>query len=495
MSIYTSTRDKDNRMESHAAVIQGLASDGGLFVPEKITPFLNLSRLQNLSYEDTAFLILSAFMDDCNPEDLRTCIHSAYDHSFDTDKIAPVTSFGKNALLELWHGPTCAFKDIALTLLPHLMKTACTMDHIDDTIAILTATSGDTGKAAISGFSNVPGTAITVFYPEDGVSDIQKRQMQTSIGDNVNVVSVKGNFDDCQRMVKEACSSPEVLASLDHVRISSANSINTGRLLPQIVYYVTSYMDMVRMNRISLNDPVNFCVPTGNFGDILAGYMAKLIGLPINRLICASNSNHVLTDFINTGTYNTERPFISTMSPSMDILISSNLERLLYLMSGRNTSLVTKCMQSLLDTGSYTVPTHLKESIQCLFSGYWADEDSCSAEIKTAYEQEDILIDPHTATGVYAMHAYQKETGDQTPCIVLSTASPYKFARDVYRSLSGESVENSFEAVHKLHAYTGTAIPDPISSIQNMLIRFTKTISVNEGIPYLCRYLKEVRHD
>ncbi len=495
MSIYISTRNKNSRFESHAAVIQGLAPDGGLFVPETIKPFLNLCRLQNLSYEETAFEILSAFMDDYSSENLKACIHSAYKDSFDTDKIAPTVSFGSNALLELWHGPTCAFKDIALTLLPHLMRTACSMDYIDDTIAILTATSGDTGKAAISGFSNVPNTSITVFYPEDGVSDIQKRQMQTSVGNNVNVVSVQGNFDDCQRMVKEACSSHEVLESLDHVRISSANSINTGRLLPQIVYYVTSYMDMVRMKKISIGDPVNFSVPTGNFGDILAGYIAKLIGLPIKRLICASNSNHVLTDFINTGIYSIDRQFLSTMSPSMDILISSNLERLLFLMSGRNESLVQKCMQSLHDKGSYAVPDHLKQTIQCLFSGYWANEEQCAQEIRSTYENDHILIDPHTAVGAYAMHAYQDETSDHTPCIVLSTASPYKFAKDVYRSLSGIEISDSFEAIEQLHAHTGIAIPKPISSIQNMPIRFNESIAVNDGIPYLCKYLKEVRHD
>ncbi len=491
---YQSTRNHSISVTPQEAVLHGLAEDGGLFVPSEQLPVLNPEDYLNHSYQNTAEKVLSILLDGYSEEEIRRSVQSAYDSRFTSPEIVPLTKVSDGWLMELWHGPTSAFKDIALTILPHLLSEAYGEEGCDDTIAILTATSGDTGKAALSGFADVPHTAITVFYPSDGVSEIQKLQMQTSRGANVMVAAVRGNFDDCQRMVKEACRSEEVLNACHHVTISSANSINIGRLAPQVVYYFTSYAKLVKGGAIKAGDPVNFVVPTGNFGDILAGYLAKKMGLPVSRLICASNSNHVLTDFLNTGTYSIHRPFHLTMSPSMDILISSNLERLLYFESG-NDAFVRSCMEQLQKEGSYTIPEDMLKKIRTIFSGYWTDEASCREEIRNLFETEHQLIDPHTAIAYHAMHEYQKETGDQTPSIVLSTASPYKFAKDVLSCISSEVPEDPFEAMQKLSSLSNTEIPAGLAELKDLPIRFETVIENQDGIPFIQKRMEELSHD
>ena len=492
---YISSRNRKDTVSAHQAIIQGLSKDGGLYTIEPVTQKIDLNEILNRSYQDTALLILSKLLDDFSIEELSHCIHGAYDSHFDSSEIVPLKKISDGWLMELWHGPTCAFKDIALTILPYLMTVSCRKENRTDTISILTATSGDTGKAALEGFRDVPGTAITVFYPVDGVSDIQKRQMVTTAGKNVDVIAVKGNFDDCQRMVKQAASDPEVLASLDGVSLSSANSINIGRLLPQIVYYFTSYAELVKENAIACGDPVNFVVPTGNFGDILAGYHAKLLGLPIQKLICASNSNHVLTDFLNTGTYSIERPFLNTISPSMDILISSNLERLLFMESGYSDGLVCSMMKELREKGSYHVDDSIMNAIRKTFTGYWTDEETCRKTIHDLFEKEHVTIDTHTSIALSACRKYKEETSDSTPCIILSTASPYKFTQDVLYSITGEKTDDCFEAMGKLEELSGMKIPEALSSLREKPIRFNRTIDQKDGMKVIAERMRGLSHD
>lgn len=492
---YVSSRNKNEIVESHNAIIQGLAKDGGLFTPENINIHINVDELTNLSYQQIATKVIHAFLDDFTEEEISSSVNQAYDNKFDTEEIVPLHKIEDAYLMELYHGPTSAFKDIALTLLPHLLIQSYNKENRDDTISILTATSGDTGKAALSGFADVKHTAITVFYPEVGVSQVQKKQMQTATGDNVEVISVKGNFDDCQRMVKEATQDPQVLASLHNVTISSANSINVGRLIPQVVYYYSSYCKLVKDGAIQCGDPVNFVVPTGNFGDILAGYLAYRTGLPVNQLICASNSNNVLTDFLNTGTYSIHRPFIPTMSPSMDILISSNLERLLFIMSDNDDSFVANMMKELNEQGSYTIPSNIQEKISSIFKGYWTSEEECAKTIHDLYKKEHVLIDPHTAVGLHAYRQYQLQTQDKTPSIVLSTASPYKFCKDVYQAVSSNCIEDDFEAMDALHTYTQTAIPSNLACLKDLPVRFTRSIEKEDGMKVIAERMKEIGND
>lgn len=491
---YESTRNRNEIVPAHAAVIHGLASDGGLYTPEKIEGHVDPREILNCSYGETAARIIGTMLDDYSKEEIQACVNGAYDQKFDNEDIVPLKKTADGYLMELWHGPTSAFKDIALTILPRLLTAAYQKENRNDQIAILTATSGDTGKAALSGFADVPHTAITVFYPEIGVSAIQKRQMQTSRGDNVDVIAVKGNFDDCQRMVKQAMSDKEVQASLNGVTLSSANSINIGRLVPQIVYYYSSYAKLVNMHAISCGDAVNFVVPTGNFGDILAGYMAKLLGLPIHKLICASNSNHVLTDFLKTGVYSIDRPFHTTMSPSMDILISSNLERLLFMMSGNDDIMVREMMTKLKEKGSYEIPASLKEKIQALFCGYWTDEADCTSTIHKLFAKEQILIDPHTAVAMHAMKQYQAETKDTAPCIVLSTASPYKFGHDVLKAVNGQDIADDFAAMARLQEISGMKIPAGLAELKELPVRFTRSIEIGEGMHVIAERMKEIAH-
>ena len=495
MPHYISTRDKNNRTLSHNAIISGLANDGGLYTPDHIEPFIDADLILHKSYWEIALAILRNFLDDYSEEDLLACIKGAYDNKFDDEAIVPVKKLDGCHLLELWHGPTSAFKDLALTILPHLLLKAKEMENDHDTIAILTATSGDTGKAALSGFADVKGTAITVFYPEIGVSAVQKQQMITTEGDNVAVIAVNGNFDDCQRMVKEASNDKDLLNGIEGVSISSANSINAGRLIPQIVYYCSAYAKLIEDGTIHYGEPVNFAVPTGNFGDILAGWLAKKAGLPIGKLICASNRNNVLADFLKTGTYNANREFYKTMSPSMDILVSSNLERMLCIASGYDTELINTLMHDLNTTGQFTIPEDLLPTIQKDFIGYWCDEETCAKTIHDTFLNEQTVIDPHTAVGLAALQQYQKETGDVTPSVVLSTASPYKFSRSVYNAITGKDIEDEYEAMRALSSLSNTVIPSNLSSLQEKEVCFTEVIHKEDGIARIKKRLEEISHE
>lgn len=492
--LYNSTRDKEIKLSGHQAILQGLSEEGGLFVPEQMPQTFPYMDYLQKSYAEIAQGVLHLFLDDYTEEELMTCIQNAYGTSFDTEEIVPLKKYSDGYFMELWHGPTSAFKDLALTLLPHLMTTAYKKESMDKTIAILTATSGDTGKAALNGFADVPNTVITVFYPNNGVSKVQKAQMVTSRGNNVRVVAVNGNFDDCQRMVKEAYASKDVQSHLGRTVLSSANSINTGRLIPQVVYYFSSYIELIRRGAIQPGEKVSFVVPTGNFGDILAGYLAKKAGLPVKKLICASNDNHILTDFLETGIYNTRRPFKQTISPSMDILISSNLERLLYFASDGNSELVSNFMRQLKETGTYTVPKELLESIQSEFEGYWVSEEDCKSEIKQVYEKDHLLIDPHTAVGAKALERY-KEKGNRETCIALSTASPFKFSSTVLSCISNEVPNDEFATMLKLSEITGNKIPQGLKELPALPVRFHQVIEVKEGIPTVSKILEDIQHD
>ncbi|MBF1102298.1 MAG: threonine synthase [Solobacterium sp.] len=492
---YISTRNKDKVVSSSEAIIQGLAEDGGLYTPQTLNQKVALSSTLKMNYLELAQYILSLFLSDFNHEQIQQCVQNAYQNSFENNEVAPLCKYHDGWLMELWHGPTSAFKDVALTLLPHLLTAAYKNQNENDLISILTATSGDTGKAAINGFADVKNTAITVLYPEIGVSDIQKRQMRTSLGKNVEVIAVKGNFDDCQRIVKEAMKNPVVLDACKHMKLSSANSINIGRLLPQIVYYFGSYTKLVKSGDIQLGDAVNFVVPSGNFGNILAGYLAKKLGLPVKKLVCASNSNNVLTEFIRTGSYNANRAFIPTISPSMDILVSSNLERLLFLLSDHNDVLINQYMISLKEDGHYTISEELRHALQESFTAYDCSEEECKKVIYDTFHNEHILIDPHTAVAIHACHAYKQESNDTTPCIVLSTASAYKFAKDVYAALTGKSCDDEFEAMYALHDYTSVAIPKNLACLKDMPIRFTKVIEKEDALATIAKRLEDLQHD
>lgn len=492
---YISTRNKEKIVSVSEAIIQGLADDGGLYTPQTLDQKVDLASTLKMSYLELAQYILSLFLSDFSHEQIQQCVQNAYQNSFENNEVAPLCKYNDGWLMELWHGPTSAFKDVALTLLPHLLTVAYQNQNENDLISILTATSGDTGKAAINGFADIKNTAITVLYPEIGVSDIQKRQMQTSLGKNVEVIAVKGNFDDCQRIVKEAMKDPVVLEACKHMKLSSANSINIGRLLPQIIYYFDSYAKLVNHGDIQLGDTVNFVVPSGNFGNILAGYLAKQLGLPIKKLVCASNSNNVLTDFIRTGTYNANRTFIPTISPSMDILVSSNLERLLFLLSNHNDVLINQYMASLKNDGHYTISDDLRQRLQESFAAYDCSEDECKKVIHDTFHKEHILIDPHTAVAVHACHAYKQESNDNTPCIVLSTASAYKFAKDVYTALTGNSCKDEFEAMNALHDYTSFAIPKNLACLKDMEIRFTNTVKKEDALATIAKRLEGLQHD
>ena len=492
---YISTRNKDKVVSSSEAIIQGLAEDGGLYTPQTLNQKVDLSSTLKMNYLELAQYILSLFLSDFSHEQIQQCVQNAYQNSFENNEVAPLCKYHDGWLMELWHGPTSAFKDVALTLLPHLLTAAYKNQNENNLISILTATSGDTGKAAINGFADVKNTAITVLYPEIGVSDIQKRQMRTSLGKNVEVIAVKGNFDDCQQIVKESMKNPVVLNACKHMKLSSANSINIGRLLPQIVYYFDSYAKLVKSGDIQLGDAVNFIVPSGNFGNILAGYLAKKLGLPVKKLVCASNSNNVLTEFIRTGSYNANRAFIPTISPSMDILVSSNLERLLFLLSNHNDVLINQYMSSLKKNGHYTISDELRHALQESFTAYDCSEEECKKVIYDTFHNEHILIDPHTAVAVHACHAYRQESNDTTPCIVLSTASAYKFAKDVYAALTGKSCDDEFEAMHALHDYTSVAIPKNLACLKDMPIRFTKVIEKEDALTAIAKRLEDLQHD
>lgn len=466
---YISTRNKQEVVSAAQAIVSGLAPDGGLYLPETI-PTLeqrDFETLRDQDYVSRAAFLMKKFLDEFSEEELAACAAEAYAR-FEGDP-APVVKLDEGLfLLELWHGPTLAFKDIALTLLPHLLRLSKKKLGITADTKILVATSGDTGKAALEGFREVPGTSVTVFYPSDGVSQMQKLQMMTQEGSNLSVYGVKGNFDDCQNAVKALFADPDLAAACKahNVMLSSANSINWGRLLPQIVYYVSAYLDLWDEGQISFGDPIDFCVPTGNFGNILAGWYAFRMGLPIRKLICASNINNVLTDFFNRGEYSLKREFQKTMSPSMDILISSNLERLLFEVSGKNDHLTAARMKDLKEKGSYRITPEESERLRQIFAAEFCREDEAIEAIEKFFEDYSYPLDPHTAVAAGCWLNYRKKTGSQTPTVLVSTANPYKFPQDVLFSLTGDDVRDSFRACKKLFNQTAMEIPESILELK-----------------------------
>jgi len=484
---YTSTRDSSVRIFSAEAILRGISAEGGLFVPESV-PKLSLAELKDLCQKDyigRAKAVLSGYLSDFTPEEIACCIEGAYGTGkFSDPSVAPVVPLGGGlSMLELWKGPTCAFKDMALQLLPRLMTTALKKMGSNQETVILVATSGDTGKAALEGFRDVPGVRILVFYPNKGVSPMQRLQMVTQEGANVGVCAVEGNFDDAQTGVKAIFTDPRIAETLAErgMCFSSANSINWGRLAPQIVYYVSAYCDLVNRRALSLGEGLNFVVPTGNFGNILAACYAKEMGLPIHKLICASNANRVLTEFIQTGLYDCRREFYTTISPSMDILISSNLERLLYLMSGRDTEQICTWMRELQQSGSYQVSPDLLKKIQSLFAAGCCDDAQTKQTIAKVFREKHYLCDPHTAVGLRVYEDYRAATGDGTPTVVVSTASPFKFGASVLEALQEEKgkrkkerEEDEFNLLEEFSALTGAPCPPQLTGLRGKPIRFAE---------------------
>ena len=472
---YQSTRNKSMRFSSSQVIKQGLAQDGGLFVPvsQPSVTLAELADMSKVSYNERAYRILSKFLTDFTEPELRECINNAYTkEKFETEAVAPVYKLNEDTfILELWHGPTCAFKDMALQILPHLLTQSAKKTGENKEIVILVATSGDTGKAALEGFKDVAGTRIMVFYPENGVSEIQKLQMITQEGNNVHVAAVAGNFDDAQNGVKAIFTDTAYKALLEsnNLMLSSANSINWGRLVPQIVYYFSAYADMLNSKEIELGQAINIVVPTGNFGNILAAYYAYKMGLPVHKLVCASNENNVLTEFIKTGVYDRNRKFFTTISPSMDILISSNLERLLFDVSGEDDELITKLMKNLAENGRYEIPYEMKEKISGLFWAGSCDDASTMKTIKDTYEAYGYVIDTHTAVGKKIYDDYKDATGDTHKTIVASTASPFKFNQSVIIALEGHQVvagKDEFTLLSMLSEKSGMKTPKSLADLQ-----------------------------
>ncbi len=473
---YISTRDKSVKVTAAQAISQGISVEGGLFVPDTF-PVLtdkDFGEISKLDYVGRAKYILENFLNDFTEEEVDYCVKGAYTGSFDNEQPAPISLIGKNAnILELWHGPTCAFKDLALQLLPYLLTTSAKKVSNGKKIVILVATSGDTGKAALEGFCDVEDTEIMVFYPSDGVSPMQKLQMDSQKGENVHVCAIKGNFDDAQTGVKKIFTDNSVKKVLEdnNMQFSSANSINWGRLAPQIVYYISAYCDMISRGE-DLKDGFNIVVPTGNFGNILAAYYAKKMGVPVNKLICASNANNVLTDFINTGKYDRNRSFFTTISPSMDILISSNLERMLFELSGNDDREVAKMQNDLSESGIFTANEEIKAKMGELFWGGCCDDKATLETIKELFSEYGYLCDTHTAVAMNVYKQYVKTTGDDRATVIASTASPYKFANSVLSAVSDKKAESEFDTVRLLAEETKTEIPEPIKALENANVRF-----------------------
>ena len=475
---YLSTRDKTLRLTAAQAIKMGLSRDGGLFTPVQLPTMgaLEVEALRGMDYQGRAAYVMGMFLTEFTSEELETFARRAYGREkFDCDGVAPLRRVDETTwCLELWHGPTSAFKDMALQMLPQLLSASLEKTGEDKTACILVATSGDTGKAAMEGFADVRQTKILVFYPENGVSQIQKLQMVTQEGANVGVCAVRGNFDDAQNGVKRIFSDPairEELAGRGYF-LSSANSINFGRILPQVVYYISAYCDLLNAGAVRLGDRVNFCVPTGNFGNILAAYYAEKVGVPVGKLICASNRNDVLTDFIRTGVYDRNRPFHTTMSPSMDILISSNLERLLFDLSGGDDELVRRYMADLAETGRYEISEEMREKLQKRFWGGFCSEEETSATIGQLYRERGYLIDTHTAVAAKVLADYRRETGDSAPAVFASTASPYKFCDSVLTAIGEVPVADSVDRIAQLEAVTGVAAPKRLAALKGKVPRF-----------------------
>ena len=471
--LYKSTRNADKTVTASEAILKGLADDGGLYVPERIpTLDVTMDELAGMTYQETAYAVMKQFLTDYTEEELKYCISHAYDEKFDTEEIAPLAKADGMYFLELFHGKTIAFKDMALSILPYLMTTAAKKNHVKNEIVILTATSGDTGKAAMAGFADVPGTRIIVFYPKNGVSRVQELQMLTQKGANTSVVGIEGNFDDAQTGVKKIFGDKEFAKELDAMgfQLSSANSINIGRLVPQVVYYVYAYAKLLANGEIEKDEKVNVVVPTGNFGNILAAYFAKQMGVPFGKLICASNDNKVLYDFFKTGVYDKNRPFILTSSPSMDILISSNLERLIYLSTGCDAEETKKRMEELSKDGKYSVTDEMRARMADFVGGY-ADQAANAAEIKRLYDETGYMIDTHTGVASCVYHNYVKETGDTKKTVIASTASPYKFSRSVMEAIFGsEEGKGEFELIDEMEKASGVKIPQAIEEIRDAKI-------------------------
>ena len=476
---FQSTRNKNLRFDSAETIIRGLSDDGGLFVPVEI-PVLEkgeITELSKLGYCERAKRIFAKFMTDFSEDELLECAEGAYIGKFENDEPTPIVKLGENVyMLELWHGPTCAFKDMALQILPHFLVKSAEKAGDGKKTVILTATSGDTGKAALEGFCDVEGTEIIVFYPDNGVSKIQQLQMQTQKGKNVAVCGVKGNFDDTQTAVKTIFTDESIRAKLaeNGKRFSSANSINVGRLLPQVVYYISAYADLVAKGEISEGETVNVTVPTGNFGNILAAYYAKQMGVPFGKLICASNANNVLTDFLSTGEYNVNREFFMTESPSMDILVSSNLERLVFELCDKDDGYIIEIMKSLREHGAYCVPDEILSKIKETFAAGYTNDEGAENRIKMLFDEYSYLCDTHTAVAVEVYEKYKEVTGDKTKTIIASTASPYKFPRAVLKAISGENEPDDFEAAKKIENISGLKMPKQLSELSEKEPRFTK---------------------
>ena len=491
--LYTSTRNNKEKVTASQAILKGLAEDGGLFVPEHIpTLFMPLEELVGKSYQETAYEVMRLFLADFTEEELRHCIDSAYDSKFDTVQIAPLVKANDTYYLELFHGATIAFKDMALSILPHLMITSARKNQVKNDIVILTATSGDTGKAALAGFANVAGTKIIVFYPKDGVSPIQQKQMVTQKGDNTLVVGIHGNFDQAQTGVKQMFSDQALANELDAkgYQFSSANSINIGRLVPQVVYYVYAYAKMAEQGELKVGEPMNVVVPTGNFGNILAAYYAKQMGIPIRKLICASNENKVLYDFFCTGKYNKNREFILTSSPSMDILISSNLERLIYQIAGEDDEKNRSFMEELSGKGSYQITEEMRAKLADFYGNY-ASEKETAAIIREIYEKDGYIIDTHTAVAACVYEKYKKESGDLTKTLIVSTASPYKFTRSVMTAIDASYAGmGDFELVDELERLSKVRVPQAIEDIRSAEVLHKIVCEVNEMPNVVKEFLK-----
>lgn len=473
---YKSTRNSDFKVTASEAILTGLAPDGGLFVPEKLpTLDVSMEQLKDMSYQETAYAVMKQFLTDFTEEELKDCIRKAYDSKFDTEEIAPLVKVDDTYYLELFHGATIAFKDMALSILPHLLTTSAKKNHVENEIVILTATSGDTGKAALAGFADVEGTRIIVFYPKNGVSKVQELQMVTQKGSNVDVVAIHGNFDNAQSGVKAMFEDKELAQELaaKGYQFSSANSINIGRLVPQVAYYVNAYAKLLANEEIAEGELINVVVPTGNFGNILAAYYAKQMGVPIDKLICASNKNKVLFDFFQTGTYDKNREFVLTTSPSMDILISSNLERLIYLIAGEDSEKTRELMEELKDSGSYTITEDMKEKLSDFASGY-SDEAETAESIRENYEKTGYVIDTHTAVAAHVCEQYRIKTGDAKKCVIASTASPYKFVKSVMTAIDEKYADaDEFELLKVLEETSGVEMPQAIKDILDANILHT----------------------
>ena len=491
--LYKSTRNSDKTVTASQAILKGLADDGGLFVPVSVPKLdVTMDELKDMSYQETAYAVMKQFFTDFTEEELKHCINSAYDSKFDTEVIAPLVKVGDTYHLELFHGATIAFKDMALSILPHLMITSARKNQVKNDIVILTATSGDTGKAALAGFADVPGTKIIVFYPKGGVSHVQELQMVTQKGENTSVVAIHGNFDNAQSGVKAIFEDKELAAELDAkgYQFSSANSINIGRLVPQVIYYVYAYAKLLENEEIQAGEEINVTVPTGNFGNILAAYYAKQMGVPIAKLICASNENKVLFDFFRTGVYDRNRDFILTTSPSMDILISSNLERLIYRIAGNSEAADRELMQDLAKDGKYEITDAMKKELADFYGNYASEQETADA-IAKLYSDTGYVIDTHTAVAAAVYGKYREETYDETKTVIASTASPYKFTSSVLAAIAPEyDTLPVLEQVDKLSALANTEIPRAIEEIRTAPVLHTTECDVDQMPETVRAFLK-----